>query len=1026
MGGVPSGVTSRPRALIVLPLLVALGVGLAAPAAAGPQADPSPPVLREEDRMPPIGLEGSSASEACTWEGREGEDPIPFLVTLGPEELGASSPLRDALECARDRGLQVVVRIEPPVAWQQDPDPYGTLAPWTEALEVFLQRSHEGIAAVQIGSRPERSFDPLSYAFLVEKIGTLLRSLKIRTTLALGAMGEGAERWFEDLPASRLAPHVQAVAFLHERSLELMGRHVRERFPGVALWLHTRPEREPHRLLRALLSARAAGAATILVAPGPPEGASARMLRNLIRHLPSRFVLDPEPPGVTVHAPPRAEPIGYLADPLGPERAILLPSGGSAPAVRLSIGPDPISQIRATDLISGEELAVEARRTSDASAYLLEMPAGPGPTLMRFVMHEGPRIAPETIGVTAAYELTADEIIARLRAFQAAERRRLDHYAARAALSYHYRADAINEAIDVASLSHFYWKEGVGEYEETDLFINGARWRGKAPSLPFVQAKKVREVPIEIRLDASYVYRRAGLEKVGGRPCYVLEFDPAREERALYSGRLWIDETTFALRRIRMVQHGLEAPITSNTDVIEYDWVEGSAQLHWLPVRGYRQMVFTVLGRSVAVEREVEYTDFVVNGPDFESRRARAYESDRPILREDADGYAFLVRDGDGRRVRQTESLRNVAIFGAIRVNADARLGSGAAGINYFDFDWRGTGTQVDLAFAGTFLNGVWTDPSLGKSRWELSVEGRFVGVPEEISRTTDEGSRGEEKVDLLKEQALVALARPLSFYTKTLFLFDLTYEGYGPTSGTSPDMVLPADTITATSTAVWKYHRDGFLLDLWASASKRFGWEDWGLVAGAGGSAEEDTYQKWGAEILKSFFPGPLQKVALGFSYDGGRNLDRFSRFRIGDFGSVRVRGFNGADIGFDHGLAAHLGYSVALPRGGASLEFLVDAALIDNEEDFTQEPRAARTATLRSLAPEKRGSRERLVGGGVSVSFSGPWGTLARISVSQRLGTSMDLPDRPLAFRLVMIKTFDDWPWKRRGAPIEETDQP
>ncbi len=976
--------------------------------------------------MPPVGLEGSTPSDACTWEGREGEDPIPFLVTLGPDELGAASPLRETFECARDRGLQVVVRIEPPAAWQRDPDPYGAIAPWTEALEAFLEKSHEEVAAVQIGSRPERAFDPQSYAFLVEKVGTLLRSLKARTTLALGAVGEEAGRWFEELPASRLAPHVQAVAFLDEGSLELLGRRARERFPGVALWLHMRPEREPHRLLRALLSARAAGAATILVAPGGAEESSARVLRNLLRHLPSRFVLDPEPPDVIVHAPPGAETIGYLADPLGPERAILLSPGQGGAAVRLSIGPDPLSQVRATDLISGVELAVEARQAGRAGAALLEMPAGPGPALVRFVMHEGPRVAPETIGVVAAYELTADEIIARLRAFQAAEGRRLEHYTAHAALSYHYRADAINEAVDVASLSRFYWKDSVGEYEETDLFINGARWRGKAPSLPFIQAEKVREVPIEIRLDASYVYRRTGRERIDGHPCYVLEFDPAGEERALYSGRLWIDETTFALRRIRMVQHGLKAPITSNTDVLEYDWVAGSAQQHWLPVRAYRQMVFTVLGRSVAVEREVEYTGFVVNGPDFESRRARAYQSDRPILREDADGYAFLVRDGDGRRVQQTESLRNVAIFGAVRVNTDSVLGSGAAGINYFDFDWRGTGTQVDLAFAGTFLNGAWTDPSVGDSRWELSVEGRFVGIPEEISRATDEGIRGDEKVDLLREQALVALARPLTLNTKALLRFDLMYEGYSSTPQTSPDMVLPADTITATSTAVWKYHRDGFLLDLWASTSRRFGWEDWGLVSGAGGSAEEDTYRKWGAGILKSFFPGPLQKVALGFSYDGGRNLDRFSRFRIGDFENVRVRGFNGADISFDHGIAAHLGYSVALPRGGVSLEFLVDAALIENEEDFTQEPSAARTATIRSLAPEKKGSRERLAGGGVGISFGGPWGTLARISVSQRLGTSMDLPDRPIAFHLVMIKTFDDWPWKRRGVPIRETERP
>src|SRR5206468_3327093 len=146
----------------------------------------------------------------------------------------------------------------------------------------------------------------------------------------------------------------------------------------------------------------------------------------------------------------------------------------------------------------------------------------------------------------------------------------LDHYQARATISYHYRAETLGEEIDVASVNRFFWKDAVGEYQEIELYVNGARWKGKPPSLPFIQAEKVKEIPLEIRLDESYSYRLNGKDTVSGRPAYVVGFEPVNKESSLYSGEIWIDTNSFARLKIRLVQHGLKEPITSNSDIIEY------------------------------------------------------------------------------------------------------------------------------------------------------------------------------------------------------------------------------------------------------------------------------------------------------------------------------------------------------------------------------------------------------------------------------------------------------------------------
>ncbi len=252
----------------------------------------------------------------------------------------------------------------------------------------------------------------------------------------------------------------------------------------------------------------------------------------------------------------------------------------------------------------------------------------------------------------------------------------------------------------------------------------------------------------------------------------------------------------------------------------------------------------------------------------------------------------------------------------------------------------------------------------------------------------------------MLGQRFWITLGRRLTPYSRFEMRTEIGYDNYDRQDSTDPDFKLPPTRFSGSETGRWRYHRSGTLLDLWATAGHRFGWGDWGLPGGGPGqrgSADQTDYQQWGASLLKSFYPTRLQKLSFGAAAFAGRRLDRFSRFRIGDFRNARVHGFNGFDVTFDHGATAQIEYLFTLPHGGASIELGVDGALVENDEDFE--------------------GRQYLLGAAAGVSFNGPWGTLMSVRASTGMGSSLPISTSGASLRLVFIKTFDHWPWSDKG---------
>jgi hypothetical protein len=945
---------------------------------------------------PSLGLEARSLQQACSLFKAAGVDEdheFQVVIPVSAEDLEAEAGWLEGEGCDASLRRGLLLRLDPPASWQQAGDPYAAVQPWLDRLEAFLQARPDLARAVQLGSRPDRDFDPPTYAFLVEKVSTLMRSIDTKSVLVLGAVGDGAETWVDALDTARLAPYVQGLSM--EEPVELQGwsERLAQRFPGLPIWLHAGTSApDPEGWLQRLRQARALGVRCV-TAQAEPGTALADAVVGLARALPARLVLDAGPSGLqTVGGGALVE----LLDPLGPERMAVLPAG---PARRVALGPGPVSQTQVLDLVTGEPVPVKSVHPEGTRGPLwIDVPDVGSLLLVRYVPSREPHGETETVGVTTETEPTAEEILAGLRAFEAAQQRALRHYRATAILSYHYRAEALNESIDVRSVNRFYWKDRVGEYEETELFVNGARWRGPAPSLPFIAAQKVKEVPLEIRLDQSYRYTLKGRADVHGEPAWELAFEPV-QEGTLYSGTIWVHRDTFARLRLRLVQHEVKEPITSNMDDIEYAPVEhpGGPPL-WLPVKAYRQMVFTVLGRTVAVERRVQYEDFAINTAEFEQVRQQAYASGQPILREDSQGFATGVRQADGTWKTQVESPRNVAFFGGMSASSGG-VGTPFAGLNYFDFNWRGTGTQVDIAFAGVLLDVAWTDPSLGGTSWELTAEGRATAYPDRFKKTDHEGRRREEDLEVLEQGLMLSIAHPVSSFAKAELRVDASFDNYSAGDDTDPAFVLPPTRPVLVETARWRQHQKGWGFETWFSAGQRFGWQDWGLpgsaLPGAAGLAEDDRFQRWGLTVLKAFYPSRRGKLSIGATAQAGRDLDRFSRFRIGDFRNARVRGYNSDDITYDRGVTGQITWLTTVPGTPVSVESSLEGAVIENDDDFQ--------------------GRAWLSGGGLAVSWNGPWGTLLSARTGFALGSDLDLGSGGLSLRLLIIKTYDRWPWQR-----------
>jgi hypothetical protein len=103
---------------------------------------------------------------------------------------------------------------------------------------------------------------------------------------------------------------------------------------------------------------------------------------------------------------------------------------------------------------------------------------------------------------------------------------------------------------------------------------------------------------------ANYEFRFAGEEELDGHPSYVLGMVPRRQDKTLLRGKIWVDSSTYLLRRTEG-EPG-KAPswwLRESRIVLVYGDVEGM----WLQISSESTADVRFLGRHTMLSRDVQY-----------------------------------------------------------------------------------------------------------------------------------------------------------------------------------------------------------------------------------------------------------------------------------------------------------------------------------------------------------------------------------------------------------------------------------
>jgi hypothetical protein len=567
---------------------------------------------------------------------------------------------------------------------------------------------------------------------------------------------------------------------------------------------------------------------------------------------------------------------------------------------------------------SVENLSSGAKRDFElhgAKTFELDLSRGP----LAVVLEPAKRPDERTrVEVGAARGLTADEIIARERAWDAGQREKVSTFIAEMEASLRFRVADVNETFDLTIRGPFFFRRGEpADWGWKEFYLNGVKWKGKTlPKIPILQPEKVTTLPLDIRLTEDYRYELAGTTEIGGRRAYEITFTPKENlgNKPAYRGKVWIDAQTFALLRRDSVQLNLKGETLSNVQTEIYQSVPGHPDVA-LPLEIRGEQVFSTAGRTTAIERDVRMKEVEINPASFTERRAAAYRSDLQMIRDTDLGMRYLVPDPlkPGERVVEQKISRK-STFGIAGAFYDQSLNYPIPllGIQHFNFDLWGKGKQLSVFFAGALLTANYTDPSFLGSRFDLGADLFAVAIPFGDVAYRNGKEVPDEKVKHLPATFQVNVGRPLGPYLKTSLGIFTRWDNFQRDPDTGPRFVTPVDTFTdgAELRLVGNYR--GFNATAIGGFYRRRDWKPWGDPATSDFDPKDRDYYKYQLSLSKDqYFPG-FRKLHVSLTYLDGSDLDRFSKYEFGAFSGNPLHGFKSGSVKTQTALLGSVSYGL------------------------------------------------------------------------------------------------------------------
>ena len=554
-----------------------------------------------------------------------------------------------------------------------------------------------------------------------------------------------------------------------------------------------------------------------------------------------------------------------------------------------------------------------------ATAHVERAALGSGDPLAPFVLRisgwsgaDAGRFAAE-VDVAGERSLGVEEVIARHQAAAARQRRQVRSLVASGTTTLTFQIPGLAAPMTITSDTVVYQAAGVSELEQRRIRLNGLDYeteKGGVPRLPIVEPERVSEPPLTISLTEAYRYRLEGRERLHGRDAYVVSFTPRAEGRTLFRGRAWIAVSGFDMLRVEASQTSLRGAIVSSQQEDEFVPVPAGGATAWLLGRSETHQVYAGAGHRTPIHRVLVLATHEPNPPDFSARLEAAHASASVMLQETPDGYRYLKRAGPAgkpgeagpTRVTAGKAQRVRTIAAGILVDPNIDHPLPFAGLSYLDFDFLGTGAQVNAFFGGAFAQLAFAVPSVGGTRLQLHGAG-FGTLVEYNDRSFRNGIEiYDEDVRQRPARFALGLLHPLGPRWRARADYELSYTRYRRADFADPTFTPPASTPVHGVRLALEAQEGPWSASFWWAAARRQRWPAWGLAGNPEFHPGAIGFQRYGAELARSFVLSPRFVGRAELAWMAGRDLDRFSRFTFDGFDN-RLRGYPSAGLRFDRG---------------------------------------------------------------------------------------------------------------------------
>jgi hypothetical protein len=613
-------------------------------------------------------------------------------------------------------------------------------------------------------------------------------------------------------------------------------------------------------------------------------------------------------------------------------------------------------------------------------------------------------VTKEAISVQTERGIAVEEIIRNHQAYKAFQESIMPRYIAHNATKLRFTIQGSESLEATISGDYFSDPHGTSDWVWQDFFINGVRWKyGKIPELPLIQPEKVTQQPLDLHLTNDYHYTLVRSTDLLGYHTYEVRFEPPAKAPAglpLYRGTVWIDANTWARVRLSMVQLNLTGEVLSNEERIDFqpfarethapltaaEVAKSDARsILWLPRDVTAQQVVSAGGRANPVLRSTDFTNFRIDPADYEGALKTASASDARMVRESATtGMQYLEKTASGDRVvKEGFDTSRKFLLGGLHHDTGLQFPVlPLGGVDYFNFNFRNTGLQTNVFFAGIVVVANATNPNVKNTRTNIGADLFAIAVPTTSSMFRNGIEMTGEAVKTLPTSVSVRAGHPFLQFGKVDASLGLSHVFYRRDTDTAPDFVVPSDTFIISPSVDAQYSRWGWVLSGFYDWNQRTAWKPWGNLAEY--SPDQKSFTTFGGTIGKSFYLPKFQRIGAEVNYLDGQHLDRFSKYELGFFGSQRVHGIRSGSVRAEKMILSHLSYGFVFSEQ-FRMEMFYDHALVTDQQAGYQ--------------------REPFQGVGIGGQTIGPWGTLVRLDIGKSIGRNAQ---NGFVANVVLLKLF------------------